>query len=180
MGLGIEVFVFAVIGSRILACMKTKADDNLSYIIVLGARLIGTRVSDSLRRRLDAAIEYMKKNPDTIAIVSGGQGPGEAMTEAKAMKEYMVSKGILAERIIEEDQSSTTRENMVFSRKLVGEDVKEVGIVTNNFHLYRSGLYAKKAGYVDVRYLSASCHPILFLNYLVREIIAIIVLKIRK
>lgn len=153
-------------------CLKPK--DNLNYVIVLGAKVNGTVVSESLRRRLDRAATYMKENPNTKAIVSGSQLGGELITEAEAMKLYLVEAGINEDRIMKEEHSYTTEQNLRFSKEMIPDVSCPVGIITNNYHVYRALCYARKLGYKEVYGIAASTHPVLFVNYLVREFFAII------
>ena len=168
------VCIFAGVEILILKAMSQKEVTGLPYIIVLGAKVNGTVVSESLRRRLEAAAAYLKSNPETKVIVSGSKLHGEFITEAEAMKCYLVEQGIDAERIIEEDQSYTTKQNLMFSRELMEDKGAAVGIVTSNYHIYRSLVYAKRLEYQNVYGIPASCHPILFVNYMTREFFAVV------
>ena len=119
--------------------------NDLDYIVVLGARLHGETMSLALLYRVEAALNYLQNNPNTIVIASGGQGPGETITEAEAMKRYFVKNGIAEERIYEENRSTTTLENLTFSKEFIKKGSK-VGIVSNDFHLFRASLIAKRLG----------------------------------
>lgn len=148
------------------------------YVIVLGAQVKGTRPSRSLLRRIEAAAEYLKKNPDTKVIASGGQGPREDITEAQCICETLINMGIDEERIFMEPISVSTWENLVFSAEMVGYNHKFV-VVTNGFHLYRAVKTAKKLGMKHVSGLAAREEPVLLLNYYVREFFAWIVYRRR-
>jgi len=133
---------------------KTDPEPEAPYLIVLGAGLNGTEPSLALKWRLEAALDYLNEYPDTIAIVSGGQGRGEDITEAEAMKNWLVKNGIDSDRVWKEDKSTSTWENLTFSMDVIREnrDYSEDGsggeiraaIVTNEFHLYRAKTMAKK------------------------------------
>ena len=138
-----------------------------TYLIVLGAQVDGRRI------RLDRAAGYLKEHPDTRVIVSGGKGNGEEISEADAMKEYLVQKGIEGKRILKEGRSRTTKENLRFSQAYIEDLDQPIGIISNNFHLYRAVCYAKKAGYGQPCPLAADCHPLLLPNYMVRECLAV-------
>lgn len=170
--------VFVAVEIRICLEMWKKPQQKLAYLIVLGAQVRGKSVTDSLRRRLDTAGEYLKRNRNTIVIVSGGKGKGEEITEAEAMAEYLKKIGIEEKRIFQEDRSTTTRENLKFSRAYISDVSEQVGIVTNNFHVYRAVLLGKKLGYRNVCGLAAGCNRILFLNYMVREFFALLSIHI--
>lgn len=114
------------------------------YIIVLGAGLEGSEPSPALKSRLDKAIEYMNKNSSATAIVSGGQGRGETITEAQAMSHYMMLHGISSDKILLEETSKSTYENFLNS-KTAAEDGSVV-FVTNDFHVIRASQMAKLNG----------------------------------
>ncbi|MDF2541212.1 MAG: hypothetical protein K0S47_930 [Herbinix sp.] len=173
-GIILGVVVFSLLEGNLLYHANQKPDTEAKYLIVLGAQVKGTRVSKSLQKRLDAAWKYLNDNPETIAIVSGGQGTGEDITEAEAMKEYLLSKGIDEKRILKEDQSTNTYENIHFSMKIIENDTESVVIVTNGFHIFRALQIAKKQGLSNVTGLSAPTDKILFINYYIREAAAVL------
>lgn len=143
--------------------------ENPEAVIVLGCQVRGEEPSLMLQRRLDAALEVLDKNPSALCVVSGGQGSGEDISEAEAMKRYLAERGVSPERIILEDRSVSTRENIVFSAELLQErGLSRAVIATNEFHQFRAGIYAKRNG------LTAGHHsgrtPLYnLLNYTVRE-----------
>lgn len=145
----------------------------LEYLIVLGAHINGTEPSRALQNRLNTAMEYLEKNPKTLVVVSGGKGSDEDISEAEAMGKYLICRGIAAERIILEDQSTNTVENLKFTAKLISKEAK-IGIVTNDFHIYRSLKLAKKQGYTSVCGISAPSVPLYQPYYVLREILAMI------
>lgn len=171
---GIFLIVFLAVEIVILSGMLTMPVKGLPVIIVLGACIRGERITGSLKRRLDKAILYLHDNPETIAIVSGGKGRGEDVTEAFAMRRYLLECEVPEERIVMEDKSRTTEENLKFSRELLKRGEKKVGIVTNNFHIYRAIKLAKANGYEKVYGITAGCDPVLFFNYMVREFFAVL------
>lgn len=167
--------VFFIVELFVLFAMLRRTKKKLDCLIVLGAQIRGERVTDVLKRRLDKALAYLQENEETVCIVSGGCGKGEDISEALAMSRYLISCGIEEERIIQETESKSTRENLCFCLDNI-EDLKQekVGIVTNNFHVFRSIRIAKKLGYKKVYPITASCKPIYFLNYMTREFFAIL------
>ncbi len=169
----IALFVFAVVEMRILLGMRPDREADCPFIIVLGAHIQGTKVTGSLSRRLEAAVTYLESHPGTAVIVSGGMGKGEAITEAGAMEAYLRAKGISPERILKEDRSTSTRENFAFSSAFIPDKTEPVGVVTNNFHMYRAKEYARRTGYKNPRAIPASSSAVLFLNYAVREFFAV-------
>lgn len=147
---------------------------NLDYLVVLGAGLRpdGTP-SESLRLRLDAARDYLDANPGTRCIVSGGQGLGEIRTESAAMHDYLVQQGVSEGRITLESRSTTTAENILYSRELLPEGTS-VGVVTNDFHLYRALRLAEKNGLAGAHGLAAPSNPLYLPHALLRECAAIV------
>ena len=115
-----------------------KVPENLDYLIVLGAHVNGTRLSRALRFRVEKAEEYLRENPRTLAVLSGGRGVDEKISEAKAMADYLLAHGIERERLLLEERSVSTAENLRFSLELLPDRKQKIGIVTNNFHIFRS------------------------------------------
>lgn len=179
--IGIWLVLFLLVEGCIISGMMETPKDNLDYVIVLGAQVRGTRITKSLHKRLERAKEYLKANPDTVVIVSGGQGEGEDLSEAQCMKDYLVEQGIAGDRIMMEDKSVNTNENIEFSmeiiRSLPGKEKSDIGIITNNFHVYRTVAVCKKKGY-EVCGIGAASDEILFINYMVREFFAVVKYKV--
>lgn len=165
---------FYFIEALIIKGMMAKPKDNCDYIIVLGCQIRGDHITRSLKNRLDVAVSYAIDNPDTTIIVSGGRGKGENTTEAFAMYNYLVSKGIDGSRIIQEDKSTDTSENMKYSVQYIENKDSLVGIATNNFHIARSRLLARHAGLNNTCGMPAESDHVLFINYMVREAIGIV------
>ena len=151
-----SIFVALLVAYSAVICVIGNVDNasyNENYVVVLGAGLKGKEPSETLKMRLDKAIEYMNKNESATAIVSGGQGKGELISEAAAMKNYLVSNGIEHDRIITEDNSTSTYENFYYSSKLI--ESKGIVFVTSNFHVLRSSQMAKMNG-IDTKHIGAS------------------------
>ena len=125
-----------------------------------------------LRYRLDKAIEYLDENPNTICIVSGGKGPNEPFPEAQGMADYLKEHGIAEQRILEEPESKTTEENIVNSKKLISDDNASVGVITNNFHMFRALQIADKYGLDNAQGIAAGSPPNMLVNNMVREFFA--------
>lgn len=166
------IFLFVLI--KIFRPVLRGGREKVDCIIVLGAQVKGCRVSDSLKRRLDRALEYVSLFPDVKIIVSGGQGRGEDIAEADAMAEYLIHNGADADRIFRECRSGSTRENFRLSREYIDAENEKTGIVTNGFHICRASLIAKEEGYRHVYAIPASSNPVYQLNYLAREFFALI------
>lgn len=147
--------------------------ENIDYVIILGAGLNGDKPSKSLETRLHAGTDFLKKNKEIPVIVSGGQGPGETITEAEAMARYLKVHGISENRIYEENQSTSTYENLLYSKQLMGEIDPTVLIITNDFHIARTKIIAKELELTSY-YLSAESPGFVKINYLIREYFAFI------
>ena len=147
------------------------------YLMVLGAGLRGSKISASLLYRLDTAVEYNKLYPDVKIIVSGGQGPDEDISEAKAMKDYLISKGIDESLIISEDKSTNTYENFLFTKKILedetGEEDFTVTVISNNFHMYRAKYLGEQVGFECLGYPAPSHAASSFIFY-TREFFGVI------
>lgn len=151
---------------------------NLDYIIVLGAHVDGTRLTLALLERTRRAFQYLEENPDTIAVLSGGKGTGERISEAQAMYDYLTEKGIDASRLIREEKSTNTKENIAFSLKKIGSTEHSIGVVTNNFHVFRGVAIARKCGCRQVYPIPSRYRSWRLLIYIPREILAILKDKI--
>lgn len=138
-------------------------------ILVLGAQVRPDGPSRVLRYRLDTAYDYLEAHPETICIVSGGQGVNEPEPEAEGMARYLVERGIDSAHIRIENQSVNTAENMAFSKAFLDPDTDRIGIVTNNFHVYRSLSLARKAGYRNVSGIAAPSDLYYLPNNMLRE-----------
>ena len=153
--------------------MREQPCPDLDVLVVLGARVKGTRPSRALEQRLERAEGYLRRHPETWAILSGGQGEDEEISEAEAMYRYLAEAGIDSGRLIREDQSVTTVENLRFSGHWLSGREK-IGIVTSDFHITRSLGIARKLGYRRVYGIPASSGAVLQFHYLVRESFALL------
>ena len=153
------------------------ADYTEQTVIVLGCGLRGERVSVGLAKRLNKAAEYHENNPEAMIIVSGGQGPQEDISEALAMKRYLVDKGIPEDKIIMEDKSTSTITNFRYSREIMekeGMSLSSVVFVTNAYHVYRASSYAKDEGFLEVSHLGTDIiWYTIPMNYM-REMLAVV------
>lgn len=153
-------------------------DPRCNYVVVLGAGVHGTTPSLSLRSRLDAAYDYLSANPDAIAVVSGGQGEGENISEAQCMFDDLTARGIDPARVWMEDKSTSTRENIRFSLGLIeertGSRPEEINVLSNEFHLTRAGMLANREGVIAHGIPAKTPYTSLFVNYFLREIAALL------
>ena len=131
----IGIVAFCTIEGCIIGNMNAQGEPDLDYVIVLGAQVRESGPSKALRYRLDRTIDYLEENPDTICIVSGGQGHNEPFSEAQGMADYLQKHEIAENRIIQESKSESTMENIVNSKKLMRQENASVGIVTMIPHL---------------------------------------------
>ena len=177
----VTVLLVALIG--VLACVNgfifsqfnASAEPDLDYLIVLGAQIYrGGRPSPVLRHRLEATLAYLRDNPRTLCIVSGGQGPDEPFPEARGMAAYLTRRGVSPDRIIQESNSTNTVQNIAFSLELIGSMDRRIGIVTNNFHVFRATRLARKAGAQHVEGIAAYSTLWNLPNNLLRESFAVI------
>ncbi len=171
-GLGCLLFFF--VEALILSGFSARGKEGLDYIIVLGAQMKAHGPSRILKMRLDTAYDYLMDNPDTVAIVSGAQGNDEHVSEAQGMYDYLVERGIEAERIIMEDKSRNTSQNINFSGAFLDKEADSVGIVTNNFHIFRATHIAKKSGYRQVCGIAAPSELMLQGNNMLREFMGVV------
>lgn len=125
---------------------KPLADGTNDYAVILGAKVNGTKPSLSLQYRLDAALEYGKKYPHVKFILSGGKGPDEEISEAEAMRRFLVENGIAEERLFLETESTSTYENLLYSKKMLPDSVRTITIVSNDYHLKRAKMIADHLG----------------------------------
>ena len=164
----------AVLEIPIIRGAVSEPDSNADYVIVPGAKVNGTNPSRVLRQRLDKAIEYAEQNSDSEIIVTGGKGTDEDISEAEAMKNYLVKKGISDDRIITENKAADTGENLEYSKDIIGDTDKSIVIVTSDFHMYRAVKIAEQTGFTRISGLPARTDAGLIPNYYVREAFGVI------
>ena len=171
MGIILVLLVLFLVVSGLMIHAAAKEPPENATVIVLGAALRDDQPSTMLAARLDAAANYLERNPESVCIVSGGQGEDEDYTEAYVMKKYLLEKGIADTRIFMEDRSTSTYENIQFSKTLIEEKGlnREVVIATQEFHQYRAQSFARQAGLESPG--ACTCHtPVHLIGcYWVRE-----------
>ena len=165
--LGALLLVFFIVEGMILAGGMIAPMENADYIIVLGARVNPDGPSGALRNRTQVAYEYLIDHPDTRAVLSGGQGADEPMSEAQCMYNLLTARGVDPDRLIIEDASADTSANLENSRALIEPDTS-AALVTNNFHMFRARMLAKKMGW-SVGGVPVATSPISFPHYMLRE-----------
>jgi uncharacterized SAM-binding protein YcdF (DUF218 family) len=169
------IVLLVVIESACMIVAANKEPEPGATVVVLGCRVYGERASLSMVERLDAAYEYLTEHPESKCVLSGGKGDGENITEAECMYRYLVSKGIDAYRLYKEEASTTTRENLLFSKQLIEEQGLHpvIAIATSEYHEYRAGLIAKSLG-ISWAAVPGKTAIWLFPTYYVRELYGIL------
>ena len=180
---GATLVVLVILLTLILSAEWKKTPDDVDYVVVLGAQVRGERPTKSLRLRAAAAAAYLEEHPETKVIASGGQGRGESISEAEAIRRLLTGAGIQEDRILLEDRSTTTVENLKFSYALLQKEKSgesrsagelHLAVATNGFHVYRAVKLAKAQGFTDVSGIAAPSDPILIVSYYIRECLAIL------
>ncbi len=164
---------FLAVEIPILENHRTDTDAERPYLVVLGAGVRGTTPTLSLIHRMTAAEEYLKQYSEAKAVLSGGKGPGEDISEAACMKSWLLERGIAEERLLTEDQSSSTAENLRNSARLIKEDggtLDRVAILSSPYHLYRAKMIAGQNGYENPAGVAGvHGYPVYSLGMYIRE-----------
>lgn len=192
--------IFLVVEALIFWGAAGSGSENMDYVIVLGARVGDGTISNSLRARLDKAIEYSRKNPGTVFILSGGQSHGEPLAEAQVMYDYLLYNGVPAQQMVMETVSTSTVENIAYSKVMIDrieeqrrkemqsrgpvvapgpflrveEKPIQTGVLTSSYHLFRAKETAEKWGIAGVHGIAAKSDLILLPHFCVRECLAIL------
>lgn len=174
------IFGLLVLYACVLSAMMTAAALNYPYapdaVVVLGCK-VGTTGNPSmmLQYRIEKAYEYLSENPDLICVASGGQGPNEALSEGQVIRDKLVERGIDSSRILIEDRSTSTSENLEFSLDILAENriqADNIAVVTDGFHQLRAAIMAEEMG-VKAYAVSADTRFWLVPTYWVREWLAL-------
>lgn len=159
---------------------KDSVETESDVIIVLGAKVNPWGMSLTLSKRVDKAYDYLNHHPNVIAILSGGQGPDEPISEAQAMYDALVDRGIDPNRLYMESASKSTEENIEYSYQLMETidglqrlDTPKVMVISSEFHLCRASMIAQQQGY-QVSGLGAKTLGLLEPNYYFREVFGVI------
>ena len=203
------ILLLGILCVVIVGDIHSTVPDNLEYAVVLGAQVRKTVPSRALLQRIEAAREAAGENPELVLILSGGQGPGEEISEARCMwnqltgngndvdrltgkgidedrltengndEDRLTENGIDESRLILEEKSTTTQENLRFSNQLTHCSERPCAIISNDFHLHRALKIARKEGYRDVCGISAGSELLMKPHYFVREAVALLYGKLR-
>ena len=173
----ILVIALLVVGITEAVIIKASFGDpkkSADYMVVLGAKVREDGPSVSLWDRIYGAYDYLQSHPDTIAIVSGGQGLDEPMTEAQAMFDELVELGIDPARIWIEDKATSTWENLTFSLNLIeektGQRPEKLGVLSSEYHLFRASLFAKACNVDFIGIPARTSRPSQMINHFMREV----------
>lgn len=168
------LIIFFIIEGLICSGFKNNKEVELDYLIVLGAQLKENGPSRVLQMRLDKAYDYLTEHENTLVIVSGGKGYDEPCAEAEGMSRYLIEKGIDPKRIIKEDKSKDTFQNIAYSSAFIDKTRDKVGVVSNNFHIFRAVSLAKHAGYINVIGIPAPSEVFMLPNNMLREFFGVL------
>ena len=173
---GLGVLALLIVEIPIVKTAAEKPKQDAPYVVVLGAAVYGENPSITLEHRLEGALRYLNANPDSKAVVSGGQGAGEDISEAECMRRYLVENGIAADRILTEDRSTSTKENLAFSKAVIeadGGNVENVAIISSAYHLYRAKTVAASLGINASGFAGSDGYPIYMFGMYLREAAAV-------
>ena len=167
------ILYFCAVEVPIIKNARTDKQPEREYLVVLGAAVYGDQPSLTLVRRLEGARDYLNRYPDAVAIVSGGMGKGESVTEAQAMHDWLIEHGIPEERVLMEPEATSTLENLSKSYDIIRERGDEpdghVAIVSSAYHLYRAKLMARNLGVEAAGVAAPWGYFFVMLNYFIRE-----------
>ncbi len=143
------LFLASFLAIQLIIFSGMQADpeaENADYVLVLGAQIYANRPSASLKARLDVAYDYLERNPDTYAVLCGGKGTNEIMPEAWMMRDYLLERGVDGSRLLVEDQSSNTIQNIANAREQFLPEQSRTAVLTSEFHLARARKLMSSAG----------------------------------
>ena len=168
------LIVVAITEAVIIKASFGSPRESVDYIVVLGAKVRETGPSASLWDRIYGAYDYLEAHPNVVAIVSGGQGPDEPITEAKAMRDALVNLGIDPSRIWLEEKATNTYENIHFALDIIaeknGQHPRKLGVVSSEYHLFRASLFTEKNGVEFVGIPARTSRPSQMINHFMREV----------
>ena len=172
--LALGLLVVGVTEALVIRASFGDPDKSCQYMVVLGAKVRADGPSVSLWDRIYGAQAYLLEHPEVIAVVSGGQGADEPMTEAQCMYDALVALGISPDRIWVEDKAESTWENLNFSLNLIEEKTgarpTEIGVLSSEYHLFRASLFAKACdvGFIGIPAKTSRASQLI--NHCMREV----------
>ena len=159
----------------VISGMSATPPRDLDALIVLGARVDPDGPSPALTRRLNAVMACLEDHPRALIVATGGQGSDEPMSEAECIRRELVARGVDPNRILSEDRSTSTVENLKNAMAILGNPDLRVGIITNNYHVWRAVHLAEKVGYTRAYGIAAQYTGHTKFHYMIREAICIVV-----
>ncbi len=173
MGTGVLCFCMAL--SSVIICASTNVD-NQKTLIVLGCAVRGETPSFTLNSRINAAYDYLESNPNSVAVLSGGQGRDEDISEAQCMFNILTEKGIDANRLFIEDKSVNTTTNIEYSKKVIEENglSTDIAVVSSDYHLKRATMICEKNGFENTARISAASTFFDKPTFYLREVLGVI------
>ena len=170
----VGLLVCAVTEGVIIHASRGTKDNHCDYVGVLGAKVRDSGPSVSLWDRIYGARDYLQSHPDAVAVLSGGQGPDEPMTEAQAMYDELVKLGISPDRLLLEDRATSTWENLNYSLDLIEETFgtrpEKLGVLSSEYHLFRASLFTKACGVEFVGIPAQTSRLSQKVNHFMREV----------
>lgn len=170
------ITLFLLVEGGIIWGMCQSSDEQADCVIIFGAAVHGEVPSLALHTRLERAYDYLQHNTSCYIICSGGQGAGESISEAEAMHRYLAARGISEERLIMEDSSTSTAENLRLSLNFAAAKGESIMLISGNYHIFRTLLLARSLAPEFTYYTAAAPYPNpLLLHYMLREAAVIVV-----
>lgn len=170
----IGLIVVAVTECIIIRASFGSPDEEVPYLVVLGAKVRTDGPSVSLQNRIDAAYDYLTEYPAAVAVVTGGKGADEPISEAQCMYDELVAMGIAPERIWMEDQATSTWENLHFSLDLIEEKTGirpgKLAVLSSEYHMFRASLFTKACGVEFVGIPAHTTRVSQMINHFMREV----------
>lgn len=170
------IALLAAVPTGIWIALQTRGADTpeCDCVIVLGAGVNGETPSRPLRERLEMALGYLEEYPDSVAVLTGGQGRNETVSEAQCMYLWLTQRGIEPSRLLLEERAENTRENIRFSLELLeaqtGTRPKCVAVISNEYHLGRAMIYCRQEGVEMLGCPAQTQHRLELVNMFLREI----------
>ena len=172
--IGFGMFLSAEI--PVLRDAHSDGDTSAPYLVVCGAGIRGAHPSLSMLDRLRESVRWLEENPDGIAVLSGSQGPDEALSEAQVMFDWLTGQGVDEDRLLLEEQADNSYENIGNSLDVIaasgGDRTGRVAILSSDYHLHRLGYMAERLGCQPVLVAARTSKTSLFVNYAIREALA--------
>lgn len=163
------ILTFLLFAGFVISDIHEEAEDGCDYVIILGARVRDGRPSEILQKRIQAAYEYLQENPETKAVGTGGAAaPGE-ISEGRCIADTLQEMGISADRILCEERSGTTVENMRFSLEMIPDHPGHIAVISNGFHIFRAKYILSGFTEASVSGIAAPGGGVATLHYIMRE-----------